>query len=1207
MTRNGAGEVQLPCVSNGKRIPTMKQILKAVDQTVKFFSNYFRGVLPTVIFAGVVMFAREAGAEDGEIRIVQLQGTVELMPAGAKTWVLTQTNQVLHPADRLRTAASSRVTLLWHDKSVVPFGALTEIEILAADKGDSLPGLHIIRGVVSFFHREKPGRTRVLTSGATASIEGTEFVVEVTGADGQGRSTFSVVDGKVQLSNELGTLLLTNNQQGTVEPSKAPVRTAGFIANNLLQWCFYYPAVLDLRDLTLPPVDEQSLKLSLDAYRAGDLLNALANCPASAPADSDARRFYRAALLLSVGQVPETETELAAMAKAPPTDRMQKLANSLRTLIAAVKRQPRPATPEPTLATELLAASYYEQSSATGEPSLQAALDLARRAAIASPQFSFAWSRIAELEFGFGRSQKAAAALDISLGLSPRNAQSAALKGFALAAQNKTGEALEWFNRALAADSALGNAWLGRGLCRIRRGDGVGGRADLLVAAAMEPQRSLLRSYLGKALADAGDEARANHEIQLAIQLDPNDPTAWLYSALLKQQQNRINGAIEDLDNSQARNDNRSLFRSRLLLDEDKAVRSANLASIYRDAGMTDVSVREASKAVNYDYANYSAHLFLSESYDALRDPTRFNLRYETVWFNELLLANLLSPVGGGRLSQAVSQQEYSSLLTADGFGIANSTTVRSDKMFSEQASQFGTFGRMSYSLDLDYRHNNGIRPNNELDSIEWYTTVKQQITANDTAMALIKYEDYHSGDNFQYSKQSQARPHFQFDEHQEPIVVGAWHHQWSPSSHTLLLGGRLINEQRFSDLATPQLLLIQDAGGNIIGHDIQPFDASYQSKLEIYTVELNQIQQWNHVTLSVGGRYQSGTIDTQMTFKNPPGLVPFLFPNAQDTTSQKGDFGRATGYGYLTVQPLDRVWVTGGFACDDISFPRNFRNPPLTAGQDHRSQIDPKAALVWEALPQLTVRGIYAQSLGGVSLDESYRLEPTQLAGFPQTFRTLIPESVAGSVAAPEYEIFGGALDFKFPTGTFVGLQVQQLNSRVRRTIGNFSLMNSQAPFVPDSTLEQLDYRELSVMVSINQLLSDDFAAGASYKVDDVTLNDSLPGVPVAALPTARQQTHAILQEASAYLVFNHPSGFFARVDATWYHQHNSGYSPALPGDDFVQENIYAGYRFLNRRCEVQFGILNLGGQNYRLNPLNVYAELPRERTFMGRFKFIF
>ena len=57
----------------------------------------------------------------------------------------------------------------------------------------------------------------------------------------------------------------------------------------------------------------------------------------------------------------------------------------------------------------------------------------------------------------------------------------------------------------------------------------------------------------------------------------------------------------------------------------------------------------------------------------------------------------------------------------------------------------------------------------------------------------------------------------------------------------------------------------------------------------------------------------------------------------------------------------------------------------------------------------------------------------------------------------------------------------------------------------------------------------------------------------------------------------------------------------------DFFQENLYAGWRFLNRRCEIQFGILNLGNQDYHLNPLNVYTELPRERTYTVRLKFIF
>ena len=86
-------------------------------------------------------------------------------------------------------------------------------------------------------------------------------------------------------------------------------------------------------------------------------------------------------------------------------------------------------------------------------------------------------------------------------------------------------------------------------------------------------------------------------------------------------------------------------------------------------------------------------------------------------------------------------------------------------------------------------------------------------------------------------------------------------------------------------------------------------------------------------------------------------------------------------------------------------------------------------------------------------------------------------------------------------------------------------------------------------------------------------------------------------------YLLYNHPSGFFARFDARYYQQSNRGYSPDQPGDSFVQLDLQAGCRFFHRRAELAFGILNLTGQDYHLNPLTVYAELPRSRVFTAQF----
>ena len=75
---------------------------------------------------------------------------------------------------------------------------------------------------------------------------------------------------------------------------------------------------------------------------------------------------------------------------------------------------------------------------------------------------------------------------------------------------------------------------------------------------------------------------------------------------------------------------------------------------------------------MNYDYANYSAHLFLADSYNELRDPNEINLRYETPAESEYLVANLLAPVSAGPLSPTISQGEYSRLFAHDGFGVVS-------------------------------------------------------------------------------------------------------------------------------------------------------------------------------------------------------------------------------------------------------------------------------------------------------------------------------------------------------------------------------------------------------------------------------------------------------------------------------------------------------------------------------------------------------
>ena len=520
---------------------------------------------------------------------------------------------------------------------------LTTCEISRPPRESAKPTLDLSAGAIYFFSREKPRELEIRTPAATGALRGTEFVMRVGSG---GRTQVRMMDGEVELTNSAGSIVLRSGEQGEAEPGKAPHKTAVIEATNILQWALYYPGVLDARELGLAEGEQRAVSASLDAYRQGDLLGALEKYPVNYRSRSTSGRLYRAAVLLAVGRVDDAQKEMSNL-----TQRASGRC-ALEQMIAAVKFQEWTRASEPQTAGEWMAESSYQQS----RSNLEAALQAAKKAIEISPDFGFAWARVAELEFSFGRTPLALKYIERALELAPRNAQAHALKGYLFSAQNQISKARASFDQAIVLDGALGNAWLGRGLTFIRQGKEELGRRDLQTAAVLEPNRSIFRSYLGKAFSEIGSNLKAGGDLTRAKELDPNDPTPWLYSAIQHKQENRYNEAIDDLEKSIELNDNRRVYRSQFLLDQDRSIRGTNLAAIYLNDGMREQSVREAIRAVDDDYSSAPAHLFLANSYNALRDPTRILLRYETAWFNELLLSNLLSPVGGGPLSQFVSE-----------------------------------------------------------------------------------------------------------------------------------------------------------------------------------------------------------------------------------------------------------------------------------------------------------------------------------------------------------------------------------------------------------------------------------------------------------------------------------------------------------------------------------------------------------------------
>ncbi|MEW6156936.1 MAG: FecR domain-containing protein [Verrucomicrobiota bacterium] len=1130
--------------------------------------------------------------QTSKTRLVAMQGTVEVSLAGTQEWKAASAGQNLSVGDRLRTAKRSRAALELSDRSVLRVNESTVLHFLDAAASGKKASFELRTGSAYFFSRERPADIQFETPLAVGAIRGTEFLLQVAES---GATMLALLDGAVELANAQGQVVLQSGERADVSPGQAPQKTALINANNIIQWCLYYPAILDPAELHLSGAEKELLAAALEAYRSGDLLRALEHLPGSEQLSSDSAKIFAAAVRLAFGQVEEAEALLEKVPGGPQV-------RALRRLMAAVQHTELPDDAPDKTASEWLARSYHLQS----RSQLEAAREAARHATELSGNFGFAWVRLAELQFSFGRTDHALESLHKGLKLTPRNAQAHTLEGFFLVARNQVRAALRSFNQAIDLDPALGNAWLGRGLARLRLGELEEGRKDLQMAAALEPTRSEFRSYLGKAFHLEGSDGLADKELRLARKLDANDPTPWLYAALMHQRQNRINEAVRDLEQSQALNDNRSVFRSQSLLDQDRAMRSANLASIYKDAGLSDVSVREASRAVDYDYGNYSAHLFLANSYAFLRDPRGLNNRFESVEISELLVANLLAPVGAASLSQNRAVQDFSRLVEGKNLGVSSWTEYTSNGDWTQYGSQYGVFGNSAYAFDATYRSLVGFRPNNDFERMTLSAQVKQQLTDKDSVYLQGLYSESTAGDLRLLYDPSQLNSDIRIEEKHEPDALIGFHREWQPGLHTMLLAGRFESELSIIDPTVKPVFLVQrspprDLSIRRVG-DVLPAPFARASSIELTSVELQQIWETPSLALIAGGRYQSGEV--ALNEQLDLGLNGLL------TESFGEDLERADAYVYGQWQLLPKMRVIGGLSYSWLRHPANVDTVPATPGVTEIDQVSPKVGLLIEPWASTTLRVAYTRSLGGFSYDNSIRLEPTHVAGFNQAFRSIAPESALGIIPGSEFQTMGVAVDHSIKMRTFLVLGAEWLMSDADRTVGVLRNTNFiAAPKIKSSSDQRIEFEERSFLAGVSHLIGDSVSVGFRYRWSEAELNSQFPEVPATVMGAERllQAEKARLHELALSGQFYLPSGLFGEFQSAFRAQSNDGYSPEIPGDRFWQHDVYLGYRFPRRAAEVRMGIRNLADHDYQLNPLNWSLELPRERLFVTSLRMNF
>ncbi|MCU7921056.1 MAG: TonB-dependent receptor [Candidatus Thiodiazotropha sp. (ex Epidulcina cf. delphinae)] len=1076
-----------------------------------------------------------------------IQGRVELKSLSEPHWRAVRQGDRFCPGDRLRVSPNGRAGLILHNESLLRLAENSNVRFSAPSEEGTTFFLDLRNGIAHIISRIRHS-LQVNTPYVNAHTEGTEFTVE-SGSDG---ALVTVLEGQAIARNEQGEVRVNSGQRATSRPGEAPRGEAVVNPRDAVQWALYYPPVVE------PPVEHvsEAVRQSLAAYRRGDLSSAFRALAEEPGVEEDAGLLvYRASLHLQVGGMEPARRDLAAVLnlRAEQADAL-----ALLSLIATTNNEYRQAMEmarqavraDGQSASAYLALSYAHQA----RFQLSEAREAAAQATLAAPENALAWARLARLELMFRNLEASTEAASRAVEIAPARAQSQTTLGFARLIQFDLEGAREAFERAAFLDQAAPLPRLGLGLVRIRKGDVAEGRRQLEIAANLDPGNALIRSYLGKAYYEEKRDSLAATQFTLAKQFDDLDPTAWFYDAIRKQADNRPIEALKDIQTSIDLNDNRAVYRSRLLLDQDEAARGASQARIYQDLGFDQLARNEAYKSLQTSAINHSAHRLLADSYSG--QP-----RYEKARMSERLQFQLLQPLnttpiqpqlavsnpgildGAGPSAGAFS--EYTPLFIREGLNLqlnaigGNNSTAGDDLILS------GLKDKMSFSLGQFHYQTDGWRENSDLRQDIYNAFLQYSHTPSTSVQFEYRYQDAESGDlGMTFDPEDVTAARNDLDQRSGRIGI---HHQMSPGRHIIasaiyrdMLKKHRLSESRFFPVyPTPHGLLpatveltfssIADSTASSlelqyiheIGDNVVTLGGGYYNENDLNTFALSQKTSY----------LQPGTSDVWVEIIEPPGL---------EYIEEDPRFKNLYIYSFFTLPA--RMSMTLGAAFEDFESKHN-----------KNQQLGPKFGLSWDPWKNLTIRGAYLKSLARPR-QFMQTVEQTQVMGFNQQF-----DDVQGS----EIEQYGVGVDVRLWQGLNIGLE--------------FNRRDLEVPVIND-VLPYLSVDEKRVHGYLYWTATDRLGVRIGHEHEKF-----------------ERPQHASMQELTTQrtpvgISYHWPSGWFLDVEGTRINQEITQIGVS-DRDDFWNVDTVLGYRLAKRRGKFEVIAKNMLDEDFKYYDLSFHT----------------
>jgi tetratricopeptide (TPR) repeat protein len=1033
-------------------------------------------------------------------RFVSIQGAVEVQAAGGADWRGTNLEDSLCEGDTIRVGTQSRAAVALINDAVLRIDENTTMRLVnVTGAATERSWLDVVQGTIMSFSR-KPRLLEVSTPYLNGSIEGTEFVVRV----GEDETQLTVFEGTVVTSNDRGSLTVSDGATAVAKKGESPQPRTLVRPRDAVQWSLYYPPVIALGVAAGTSVSP-ALRQAADLLAVGRVEAAQAGVEAAIADGSDAGLAYA----------------LRAVIKVTQNDRTSALADA------------RKAVGLTDAAAAGIALSYVQQA----DFQIEDARDTLRKVVDRHPNDALARARLAELELMLGRRDEALAAAQAADAMAPNLSRTKLVLGFNALALFRNAEARSAFERAVAMDSADPLGHLGLGLAKISNGELEEGRRDLEAAVALDSNSALLRAYLGKAYFEERRGPLDAQQYALAKELDPLDPTAYLYDGILKQTINRPVEAVADLERSIELNDNRAVFRGRLLLDEDRAARGTSLARAYNDLGFKQLGVNEATKSLSVDPSNASAHRFLADSYLGTRrtDIARVSEMLQTQLLQDvnldpiqpsLAVTNLNIATGGGPGS--VGFNEFTPLFQQNQVKASVSSLAGNNDTFGAEGVVSAVYRGFSLSAGAFTYNTDGWRPNNGLEEDIYSFFAQWAISSKINVQAEYRRRETKEGDlafNFDPDAYLEDKT---TTRDQETWRLGA---RFSPSLSSDVLISYIHNKrdetQSLSEPLDPFVSVFFDNGLDEKGDQLE---GQYIFRHERFNL--------------IGGLAYSKT-DVDETVDVSFVDVEFgpLFGFTSDDMYERKS---AKAYLYAGINMLPGIEWTIGLSYDDYD----------DEASVEETSFNPKLGVRWAPTENLVFRAAAFKTLKPALVDNR-TLEPTQIAGFNQFF---------DDINATKAWRYGAGVDWRINPRLAVGAEATWRD--LEEPVLSFDSEIGESSQVFEDRDEQLHriylYWAATERIGVSaDIVYDLFKA----EKGDVTEFGNLP---------ERVRTFSIPVVASYF----HPSGFFGAVGGTFVDQEVERSEFATYGqgqDSFFLVDAAVGYRFPKRRGQLSVGVKNL------------------------------